>query len=219
MMSAMVRYPCASACGAWVFSALASTPGLVSETIFSQKSTPTRFSWKMLWSNMYSAASPRLMIHSAMCGGWHTVGHVLRVDRARAVVVTADSADAAGDEVRVAGILALHEDRVAAEDRRRAVAFHHFFVVEVDLGVDAEAADDPGDGIPRHLNQLAGLSLSLGRLGDDRCHRTSLSAYCCSHRGLGSKTEQPAPTRCGSLRIRVWCQGAASAAPCRRCVP
>lgn len=30
---------------------------------------PTRFSWKMLWSNMYSAASPRLTIHSATCGG------------------------------------------------------------------------------------------------------------------------------------------------------
>ena len=147
----------------------------------------------------------------------YAVGHVLRVAGARAVVVTADAADAAGDEVRVAGILALHEDRVAAEDRRRAVAFHHFFVVEVDLGVDAEAAHDPGDGIPRHLDQLAGLSLSLGRLGDDRCHRTSLSAYCFRSRGL--QTEQPAPTRCGSLRIRVWCQGAASAAPCRRCVP
>ena len=53
------------------------------------------------------------------------VGHVLRVHRAGRVVVTADSADAAGDEVRVARILALHEDAVAAEDRRRAVAFAH----------------------------------------------------------------------------------------------
>ena len=69
MMSAMVLYPCASACGAAVFSAWASTLGLVSATIFSQKSTPTRFSWKMLWSNMYSAASPRLTIHSPRCGG------------------------------------------------------------------------------------------------------------------------------------------------------
>jgi hypothetical protein len=38
-------------------------------TIFSQKSTPTRFSWKMLWSNMYSAASPRLTICSPSAGG------------------------------------------------------------------------------------------------------------------------------------------------------
>src|SRR6185295_19514143 len=47
----------------------ASTPGLVSFTICSQKSTPTRLSWKMLWSNMYSAASPRFTIHSPRFGG------------------------------------------------------------------------------------------------------------------------------------------------------
>ena len=41
----------------------------VSAIIFSQKSTPTRLSWYRLWSNMYSAASPTLMIHSARCGG------------------------------------------------------------------------------------------------------------------------------------------------------
>ncbi len=91
----------------------------------------------------------------------HAVGHVLRVDRAGAVVVAADAADAAGDEVRVARILALHEDRVAAEDRRRAVALDDLAVVEVDLGVDAEAADDAGDGIPRHLHQLAGVALHM----------------------------------------------------------
>ena len=52
----------------------------------------------------------------------HAVGHVLRVAGAGGVVVAADAADAAGDEVRVARVLALHEDRVAAEDRRGAVA-------------------------------------------------------------------------------------------------
>ena len=76
------------------------------------------------------------------------VGHVLRVAGARGVVVAADAADAAGDEVGVARILALHEDRVAAEDRRRAVALDDFPVLEVDLGVDAEAADDAGDRDP-----------------------------------------------------------------------
>ena len=55
--------------GASVFRAFSQTPGFVSRTIFSQKSTPTRLSWKMLWSNMYSAASPRLTIHSAIAGG------------------------------------------------------------------------------------------------------------------------------------------------------
>ncbi len=89
------------------------------------------------------------------------VRHVLGVARAGGVVVAADTADAAGDEVRVARVLALHEDRVAAEDRRRAVAFDDFFVVEVDLGVDAEAADDAGDGIPCHLDELAGVALHV----------------------------------------------------------
>ena len=93
------------------------------------------------------------------------VGHVLRVAGAGGVVVAADTADAAGDEVGVAGILALHEDRVAAEDRRRAVALDDFPVLEVDLGVDAEAADDPGDRIPRHLDQLAGSRLTCDGSG------------------------------------------------------
>ena len=48
--------------------------------------------------------------------------HVLRVGGAGGVVVAADAADAAGDEVGVARVLALHEDAVAAEDRRGAVA-------------------------------------------------------------------------------------------------
>ena len=67
----------------------------------------------------------------------HAVGHVLVVDRAGRVVVAADPADPAGDEVRVARILALHEDAVAAEDRRRAVALGDGLLLEVDLGVDA----------------------------------------------------------------------------------
>ena len=91
----------------------------------------------------------------------HAVGHVLRVARTGGVVVTADAADTAGDEVGVARILALHEDRVAAEDRRGAVALDDFAVLEVDLRVDAEAADDPGDRVPRHLHQLAGVALHV----------------------------------------------------------
>ena len=79
------------------------------------------------------------------------VGHVLVQARARAVVVTADAADPAGDEVRVARIDPLHEDVEAAEDHRRAVALEHLLIGEVDLGVDAEASDDPRNRIPRHL--------------------------------------------------------------------
>src|SRR5690606_13513094 len=81
------------------------------------------------------------------------------------VVVTADPADATGDEVRVPRVLALHEQRVAAEDRRGAEALDDFAVVEIDLGVDAEAADDAGDRIPGHLDQLAGFPFGVGRFG------------------------------------------------------
>ena len=88
----------------------------------------------------------------------HPVGHVLVVDRAGGVVVTADTADPARDEVRVARVLALHEDRVAAEDRRRRVALHHALLREIDLRVDPEAPDDAGDRVPRHLDE-AGLVL------------------------------------------------------------
>ncbi len=81
----------------------------------------------------------------------HAVGHVLVQAGARAVVVTADAADAAGDEVRVAWIDPLHEDVEPAEHHRRAVALEDLLALEVDLRVDAEAADDPGHRIPRHL--------------------------------------------------------------------
>ena len=92
----------------------------------------------------------------------HPVGHVLVVDRAGGVVVAADPADPAGDEVRVARVLALHEDRVAAEDRRGAVALGDLLLPEVDLRVDAEAADDPGDRVPGHLDE-AGLVVPVVR--------------------------------------------------------
>ena len=65
------------------------------------------------------------------------VGHVLVVDRAGGVVVAADPADPAGNKVRVAGVFPLHEDAVAAEDRRGAVALRDPLGLEVDLGVDA----------------------------------------------------------------------------------
>ena len=83
----------------------------------------------------------------------HAVGHVLRVAGAGGVVVAADAADAARDEVGVARVLALHEDAVAAEDRRRAVALGDLALAEVDLRVDPEAPDDAGDRVPRHLDE------------------------------------------------------------------
>ncbi len=82
-------------------------------------------------------------------------GHVLGVDGAGGVVVAADATDAAGDEVGVARVLALHEDAVAAEDRRGAVTLRDLLVGEVDLGVNAQAADNARDRVPGHLDELA----------------------------------------------------------------
>ena len=83
----------------------------------------------------------------------HAVGHVLRVAGARGVVVAADAADPARDEVSVAGVLPLHEDAVATEDRRCAPALRDLLLVEVDLRVDPEAPDDAGDRVPRHVDE------------------------------------------------------------------
>ena len=100
----------------------------------------------------------------------HAVRHVLRVAGAGGVVVSADSADAARDEVRVAGILSLHEDAVSAEDRRCAVALGDDALLEVDLRVDPEAPDDTGDRIPVHLHQIGIRRLPIGAPLDADCH-------------------------------------------------
>src|SRR6185437_14483012 len=91
----------------------------------------------------------------------HAVRHVLRVAGAGGVVVAADPADAAGDEVRVARVLALHEDGVAAEDRAGAVALGDDPLLEVNLGVDAEAADDAGDRIPCHVDEFGAVAADV----------------------------------------------------------
>ena len=52
MMSATVLKPWMSECGAAVFSAVASSDGLVSLTICSQKSTFAMQSLKIAWSKM-----------------------------------------------------------------------------------------------------------------------------------------------------------------------
>ena len=87
-------------------------------------------------------------------GRAHTKGHVLRVGGTSGVVVATDSADAAGDEMRVARILTLHENAVAAENRRGAVTFRDLAVFKVNLGKNPEAANDAGDRIPVHLHQF-----------------------------------------------------------------
>lgn len=47
---------------------------------------------------------------------FHAIGHVLCVTGTRSVVVAADPADTAGDEVGVPRVLTLHEDGVTPED-------------------------------------------------------------------------------------------------------
>jgi hypothetical protein len=86
----------------------------------------------------------------------HPVSHVLGVGGTGRVIVSANAANTASDEMGVTRILVLHEDAVAAEDRRCAVAFDHLLRIEIDLGVDAEAADDASDWIPRHFDNIAG---------------------------------------------------------------
>ena len=81
--------------------------------------------------------------------------HVLGVAGAGCVVIAADAADAAGDEMRVAGVFALHENAVAAKDRGSAVAFGHLAIFEIDLRINTEAAYDPGNRIPIHLDEAA----------------------------------------------------------------
>src|SRR5215475_3193142 len=83
--------------------------------------------------------------------------HVLSVDSASCVVVAADPADAAGNEVRIARVLVFHEYAVTSEYGRRAVALGHLLILEIDLREDAEAADDPRDRVPVHLDKTFGL--------------------------------------------------------------
>src|SRR5690606_20373641 len=103
------------------------------------------------------------------------VRHVLSVDRADRVVVAADAADPAGDEVRVPRVLAAHEHAVPAEHRRGALTLDDLAVLEVDLGIDPEVPDDPGDRVPGHLNELPSLLLGPGALGPHGHFRVPLS--------------------------------------------
>src|SRR5262249_33765059 len=88
-------------------------------------------------------------------GGPDAERHVLGVAGAGGVVIPADAADSAGDEVRVARVLPLHENAVTAKNRRRTAALDHLTVGKVDLRVDAQAAHDASDRVPGHLDDSA----------------------------------------------------------------
>ena len=78
--------------------------------------------------------------------------HVLSIVGAGGVIVATDSANAAGNKVRVAGIFTFHEDAVAAKDGRRAVTLRHLLIGEVDFGKDPQTAHYAGDRVPVHLH-------------------------------------------------------------------
>src|SRR6476660_5180767 len=84
----------------------------------------------------------------------YSVGHLLCITGAGGVIVTADAADPARNEMGVARIFVLHEDAVAAENRRSAITFDYLFSVEVNFCENAETADDPSNRIPIHLDDV-----------------------------------------------------------------
>src|SRR5262249_52406591 len=106
-------------------------------------------------------------VHDPLAKGWrpNVVCHLLRVARTGRMVVAADSADAAGDEMSVARVLAFHEDAVAPEDRGRAEALRNLLLLEVDSCVQPEAADNASNRVPDHFDQPPALArrLPLGR--------------------------------------------------------
>ena len=79
------------------------------------------------------------------------------------MIIAADPADSAGDEMRIARIFVLHEDAVTSEDRGRAVALDNFPVSEINLGENPQTPDDSGDGIPRHLYDISSLGSRFRR--------------------------------------------------------
>ncbi len=99
------------------------------------------------------------------------------------MIISTDSADAAGDEVRISRIFPSHENAVATKDRRRAVTLDNFAIVEVDLGEDPQTSNNPSDGIPVHLDEISGLGsllllVELRTAQRDRSFRdTNLSGF------------------------------------------
>ncbi len=91
--------------------------------------------------------------------------HILGIAGTGRVIVTTNTANTAGNEMSVARVLAFHEDAIATEDRGGAMALDHALIIEVDLGIDAEAADDACDRIPGHLDQILGI-------GPNTCFRS-----------------------------------------------
>jgi hypothetical protein len=86
------------------------------------------------------------------------------------MVVPANPANTAGDEVGVARILPLHENAIATKNRRRAIAFRYAPIIKIDLREDSEASYDPGDWVPIHVHQFAGLAGRISQRSGDGAH-------------------------------------------------
>src|SRR6266568_2672104 len=58
-------------------------------------------------------------VENPLAQGWRldAISHILSIDRAGGMVITADTTDAAGDKVGIAWVFALHEEAIAAEER------------------------------------------------------------------------------------------------------
>ena len=100
-------------------------------------------------------------------------GHVLRIRRAGGVVIAADAADAAGDEVGIARVFPLHENAVATKDRRCGMALRDSASAKVNLREDPEAAHNSGDRVPIHLDKVLLPSRSVLQSASNCAHRGS----------------------------------------------
>ena len=178
-MSAIVRCPWTFACGAEVFLGLCENRRVgLSDHLLAKINSDQVILKQVVVEHVLGrfaeVDNPFRKVRRA-----NTERHVLSVDGTSCVVVPADSTNATRDEVSVARVLALHEDAVAAEDGRRALALDHTSVREVDLGVNAETADDPcyrdSQFISRISGGLVALTQAAARFGS-----VSASLALCS---------------------------------------
>src|SRR5215469_13712248 len=95
--------------------------------------------------------------------GWRfdAVGHVLGIDGASTVVIAADPADTTRNEMRIAGILVLHENAITSENRGSAVALDYLLIGEVNFREDTQASDNTRDRIPRHFHNVFGMGFGF----------------------------------------------------------
>src|SRR5689334_12413698 len=68
-------------------------------------------------------------------GRLYAISHILCIDRTGCMIVPANTADAAGDEVGITRVLSLHEYAISSKNRRGTMAFRDFSVFEVYLSI------------------------------------------------------------------------------------